>query len=72
MARVESAFIFSFIRNMSPLRRIVDVASKMLVPLGMINSLESEICSSASRVAFAALTFSYARRSMMLMFSRLV
>jgi hypothetical protein len=72
MARIESAFICSFIRNMSPLRRIVDVASKMLVLLGMINSLESETCSSASRVAFAALTFSWARCSMMLTFSRLV
>ena len=69
---MESAFVFSLTRNMSPLRRIMDVASKTLVPLGMISCLESDNCSNASRVAFAALKFSWARRSMMLTFSRVV
>jgi hypothetical protein len=72
MARIESALVFSLTLNMSPLRRIKDVASKTLVPLGMISSLESDNRSSASSVAFADLRFSWARCSMMLTFSRLV
>ena len=39
-AKFESGLLFSLTFDMSPLREIMDVASKMLVPLGMINSLE--------------------------------
>jgi hypothetical protein len=35
----------------------MDTASKILVPLGIINSLESESCSMAAIIALAALTF---------------
>ena len=35
----------------------MDTASKILVPLGIINSLDSESCSMATIVALAALTF---------------
>jgi hypothetical protein len=69
---MESAFIFNFIPKVSALRKIMEVASKILVPLGTTISPESDNCSIASSVAFADLKFSWARRSIMLMFSRLV
>ncbi len=73
-AKIESALILSLIPNESALRRIIEVASKMLVPLGTISSFvpESDNRSNASSVAFADLRFSCALRSRMLMFSRLV
>ena len=57
---------------MSPLCKIMDVASKILVPLGRTSSRESDSCSRASSVALADLRFSCARCSMMLTFSRVV
>ena len=56
-ARRESALILSLIRKMSALRITMDTASKILVPLGIVNSLDSERCSMATIVALAALTF---------------
>jgi hypothetical protein len=71
-AKMESALIFNLTPKTSALRNIIEVASKMLVPLGTTKSLESDNCSNASSVALADLKFSWARRSIMLTFSRLV
>jgi len=57
-ARIESALTFSLIRNTSPLTRIMDVASKILVPLGMMISFDSDNCSNVASVALAARMFS--------------
>ena len=56
-ARIESALIFTLIRNTSALNRIMEVASKMLVPVGMMSSLDSESCSNVAKVALAVLKF---------------
>ena len=55
-ARSESAFLLSLMRKMSPRSRIIDVASKILVPLGMIISLDLLSWSNAAKVALAAFT----------------
>jgi len=56
-ARIESAFIFTLIRSTSALRNIIDVASKMLSPLGTMSSFDSDNSSIAESVALAALKF---------------
>jgi len=55
---MESALMFNLMPNTSPRSRIMEVASKTLVPLGMINSSDSDSCSNAASVALAALKLS--------------
>ena len=56
-ARIESAFILILIRSTSALRRIIEVASKMLVPLGITSSLDPDNPSQAANVALASFRF---------------
>lgn len=69
IARIESASILTLILSTSALRNIIDVASKMLTPLGIVNSRDPDNSSIAARVALAALRFSWARCSMIVTFS---
>ena len=70
--RIESAFIFTLVLSMSALRRIIDMASKMLTPLGMTTSLDVDSSCTAANVALAAFKFVCALRSRMVTFSRVV
>ena len=72
VARIESAFIFTLILNTSALRKIIDVASNTLVPLGIMSSFDPDKSSIAIIVALAALRLIWALRSSMVTFSRLV
>jgi hypothetical protein len=49
--------MLSLVRNVSALMSVIDTASKMLVPLGIMSSLVSERYSIAAKVALAACTF---------------
>ena len=71
-ARIESAFIFTLIPNVSALRRIIEVASKMLVPAGITNCFDPDNPSITANVALAAFKFSFALCSSMVTFSRVV